>query len=510
MSAPLTAFGSVVEMLAEAAKAAPDHPALVSEDTKLSYARYRDCVAALATDLARDRIGAGDRVGLLMGNSAQIAIATFGVQAAGAQVVPLNPAYTVAELTPVLADADLALLIHDVGLEELAEAAAPSGTRCLMVGARTRDLTQPDSAVPGTLYAPDPQALSTLQYTGGTTGAAKGVDLRHAAVAVNVAQREALLPTGPDERILAITPLFHVYAVAMGLYLAANCCGTLYIAPKFTAAGVLRDITRHRITFLSASPTIFQALLRDPAFAQTDLSSLRICSSGSSALSAEVLRRWEEATGCAICEGFGQTEAGPVLTYNSLHGARRAGTVGVPVPQTDIEIVDTETGKLPQKRGAPGEIRARGPQLMAGYRNRPAETAETLRNGWLYTGDIGRIDDAGHLVICDRKKDMVVTAGYNVFPREVEEVLFAMPGVADAAVVGVADDYRGEMLCAFVVGAAGDPPEERVRAYLAERLAKYKWPRDIRFLAALPKTAVGKTDKKELRKVASNPPSETA
>ena len=510
MTEPLGAYGSVVEMLEAAATRAPDHPALVCEQVELTYARYRDCVAALAADLTRDGIGAGDRVGLLMGNSAQIAIATFGVQAAGAQVVPLNPAYTESELGPVLKDADLALLIHDAGLEDLAGAAAPKGTRCLIVGPGARDLTQPTGAPPAPLPLPDPQTLSTLQYTGGTTGAAKGVDLRHAAVAVNVAQREALLPTGPDERVLAITPLFHVYAVAMGLYLAANCGGTLHIVPKFTAAAVLRDIERHRITFLSASPTIFQALLRDPAFAETDLSSLRVCSSGSSALSAEVLHRWEEATGCAICEGYGQTEAGPVLTYNALHGPRRAGTVGVPVPATEIEIVDTDTGLVPLAPGAAGEIRARGPQLMAGYRNRPEETAATLRDGWLYTGDIGRMDDAGHLVICDRKKDMVVTAGYNVFPREIEEVLFAMPGVADAAVVGVADDYRGEMLCAFVVGAEGDLPEERIRAHLAERLAKYKWPRDIRCLAALPKTAVGKTDKKELRQVASVPPSEPA
>ena len=510
MTEPLGAYGSVVEMLEAAATRAPDHPALVCEQVELTYAHYRDCVAALAADLTRDGIGAADRVGLLMGNSAQIAIATFGVQAAGSQVVPLNPAYTEPELGPVLKDADLALLIHDAGLEDLAGAAAPKGTRCLVVGPGARDLTQPTGAPPAPLPLPDPQTLSTLQYTGGTTGAAKGVDLRHAAVAVNVAQREALLPTGPDERVLAITPLFHVYAVAMGLYLAANCGGTLHIVPKFTAAAVLRDIERHRITFLSASPTIFQALLRDPAFAETDLSSLRVCSSGSSALSAEVLHRWEEATGCAICEGYGQTEAGPVLTYNALHGPRRAGTVGVPVPATEIEIVDTDTGLVPLAPGAAGEIRARGPQLMAGYRNRPEETAATLRDGWLYTGDIGRMDDAGHLVICDRKKDMVVTAGYNVFPREIEEVLFAMPGVADAAVVGVADDYRGEMLCAFVVGAEGDLPEERIRAHLAERLAKYKWPRDIRCLAALPKTAVGKTDKKELRQVASVPPSEPA
>jgi long-chain acyl-CoA synthetase len=332
---------------------------------------------------------------------------------------------------------------------------------------------------------------------------AKGVNLTHAAVAINIAQREALLPTGADERVLAITPLFHVYAVSMGLYLAANCVGTLFIVPKFTAPGVLRDIEQHRITFLSASPTIFQALLRDDGFARADLSSLRVCSSGSAALTVDVLRRWEGATGSPVCEGYGQTEAGPVLTYNPLHGMRFAGSVGVAAPLTQISIVDVETGQIELPAGEEGEIRARGPQIMAGYRNRPEETQQALREGWLYTGDIGRITDTGQLAICDRKKDMVVTSGYNVFPREIEEVLFAIPAVEDAAIVGVPDAYRGEMLYAFVVVGQGDLSGAEIRAHLATRLAKYKWPRDIHFVAHLPKTVVGKTDKNELRRMAS-------
>ena len=497
---------TVIDMLADAAKHAPKHPAVVCGDKHLNYAEYRRCVIALAAELQGANIGTGNRVALLMGNSADIAVATFAVQAAGAQVVPLNPTYTAAELLPILLDADIALLIHDTGLE----ASLTTGIDTMAVGIGGRDLTAPRLQQQPDLTRPDPQSLSTLQYTGGTTGVAKGVDLSHATVAVNIAQREALLPTAATERVLAITPLFHVYAVAMGLYLAANCRGTLYIVPKFNAASVLRDIEQQRITFLSASPTIFQALLRDDGFAAADLSSLRVCSSGAAALSEEVLRQWEDATGCAICEGYGQTEAGPVLTYNPLNGPRLPGTVGIAVPQTEIGIVDVETGKIVLPQGEGGEIRARGPQLMSRYRNRPEETAQALRDGWLYTGDIGRINDKGYLVICDRKKDMVVTAGYNVFPREIEEVLFAMPGVADAAVIGVPDPYRGEMLCAFVVCGSGNLNEDQVKAHLSDRLTKYKWPRDIRFIAELPKTAVGKTDKIKLRKMASTDPSVTA
>lgn len=501
---------TVVHMLAGAARKRPDHPALVCGDKQLTYGAYYQSVTSLALELAAAGIGAGDRVALLMGNSADIAIAMFAVQAAGAQVVPLNPAYTAAELGPVLVDADVALLIHDAGLEPIFADVLPDATATLCIGDGARDLMVTDrlgATDPGLpdLVLPDPDILSTLQYTGGTTGVAKGVNLSHKAVATNIAQREALLPTGPDERILAITPLFHVYAVSMGLYLAANCAGTLYIMPKFTAAGVLRDIEQHRITFLSASPTIFQALLRDEGFARADLSSLRVCSSGSAALTEDVLHRWEEATGCPVCEGYGQTEAGPVLTYNPLHGRRFAGTVGIAAPHTDISIVDVETGEIELPAGAEGEIRARGPQIMQGYRNQPDETAQALRYGWLYTGDIGRISEAGQLTICDRKKDMVVTSGYNVFPREIEEVLFAMPAIDDAAVVGVADSYRGEMLCAFVVTRKADLTDADIRAHLSTRLAKYKWPRDIYFVTELPKTIVGKTDKKALRKMGSGP-----
>jgi len=335
-------WSSVVHMLEQTAERVPEQTALICGDTQLSYAQYRSCVAALAVEFRQMGIGAGDRVALLMCNSADLAIAMFAVQAAGAQVVPLNPAYTQAELAPVLVDADVALLVHDSELAMICAAVLPPRTPTLAVGAGARDLTE--AQVPAALPLPDPQSLSTLQYTGGTTGVAKGVELSHAAIATNIAQREALLPTISGERILAITPLFHVYAVSMGLYLAVNCAGTLVIVPKFTAAGVLQDIARHRITFLSASPAIFQAVMRDDGFNRADLSSLRVCSSGSAALAADVLQRWERATGAVICEGYGQTEAGPVLTYNPLNGARLPGTVGTAVPQTEISIVDVQTG----------------------------------------------------------------------------------------------------------------------------------------------------------------------
>jgi long-chain acyl-CoA synthetase len=368
-----TVWPTVVHVLDAAARARPDAPALVCDGDALTYREYAACAAGLAHELHADGIGAGARVVLLMGNSADIAIATFGVQAAGAQVVPLNPGYTARELGPMLDDAAPAAVVFDSAIASTLRPLLESiGARPIEVGPTARRLTtwrdRPELA--DQLPLPDPDSLSTLQYTGGTTGRAKGVDLTHRAVAVNVAQREALLPTAiDDERVLAITPLFHVYAVSMGLYLAANCRATLVVVARYRPEAVLEAISRHRITLLGASPTILVGLMGSEAFGSTDLGSLRLCFSGSSALPEETLRRWEATTGCPVAEGYGQSEAGPVLAFNPRHGVRKVGSVGVAVPQTEIEIVDVESGAGPLPVGAVGEIRARGPQVMRGYRN---------------------------------------------------------------------------------------------------------------------------------------------
>jgi len=369
------------------------------------------------------------------------------------------------------------------------------------VGEDARRLTkwrdQPDLA--SSLPLPSPDVLSTLQYTGGTTGVAKGVNLTHRAVAINVSQREALLPTRPEkERILTSMPLFHVYAVSMGLYLAAYCRSTLVIMPRYRPDLMLEAVEREQITLMAASPTILIGLMGYEGFDGSTLRSLRLCFSGSSALSADTLQQWEAATGCVVAEGYGQSEAGPVLTFNPGAGLRKPGSVGCAVPLTDIEIVDVSTGKERMQNGEAGEIRARGPQIMLGYRNRLAETAEALRDGWLYTGDIGSMDVDGYLTILDRKKEMAIVSGFNVYPREVEDVLYAHPAVTEAAVVSRPDDYRGERLIAYVV--CKEPVAlVDIDAFLQERLVKYKWLSELREVKELPKTSVGKVDKKQLK-----------
>ncbi len=492
-------YPTVLHMLAAAVESSPDHLALRCGSEELTYGAYGACVAGFAAELGRDV--RGERVALIMGNSIDIAVATFAVGASGAQVVPLNPAYTEHELRPILEDAAPVVIVCDEGLgETVARIAEELGiVRTIRVGVGKRLTTWQERSVP-LPPPPEPDALSTLQYTGGTTGRSKGVNLSHKAVAINVAQREALLPSGDDERILIVTPRYHSYAIAMGLYLAVYCRGTLNILPRYRPDEVLVTIVRERITLFAGSPTLFVGLMAHEAFSATDFSSLRLCFSGASALPVETLRRWEEATGCGICEGYGQSEAGPVLTYNPRNGVRKSGSAGPPLPLTEIQIVDVTEGTSRLPVGEVGEIRARGPQIMTGYRNRPEETATALRDGWLYTGDIGMLDADGYLFIKDRKKDMVIVGGFNVYPREIEEVLCAHASVQEAAVIGVPDSYRGEALRAYVVFRPGvAATEEDVSAHLRERLTKYKNPREICVRPTLPKTNVGKIDKTRLR-----------
>jgi long-chain acyl-CoA synthetase len=319
-----------------------------------------------------------------------------------------------------------------------------------------------------------------------------------------VAQREGLLPTRAGERILCMMPVSHSYGMAMGLFLAAWCGGTLVLLPRYTPEDVLEAVQKERITIFPGSPTVFTGLLAHPRFAGTDWRSVHTCYSGAAALPEQTLKRWREAVGAPVYEGYGQTEAGPVLSFNPVRGPVKPGSVGVPVPGTEIEIVDVETGTRVLPAGERGEIRARGPQLMRGYRNLPQETAQALRGGWLYTGDIGEFDAEGTLYIRDRKKDMLIVGGYNVYPRELEEVLVMHPAVLEAAVVGVSDEYRGELPVAYVAlrpGARADGDE--LLAHCRTNLARYKVPARIRIVESLPKTSVSKTDKKALRQWAA-------
>ncbi len=496
---------TVVHMLSRAAEMSPEATALVCGDRRLTYRGYLRCVAGFAAEL--DRLGSrGGRVATVCGNSIEMAVAMFAIHACGAQAVPINPVYTGRELSHILSDCDPVAVIYD---DNVAGSVEPlidrsDSSNGIKVGGRAgRRLDvwcDDDTArLPGSM--PKGGDPATLQYTGGTTGLPKGVNISHRQMAINISQREAYLPTRPDDEVvLCVMPLFHVFAVAMCLHLTAYCRGKLVILPRYHPDPVFDAILEHAVTRLPAGPTVFHGLMGADRFSTTDFSSLRSAYSGSAPLPAKTLNEWQKATGCPILEGYGQSEAGPVLTYIGEGMEIIPGSVGPALPLTRIEIVDVDAGTKRLPIGEQGEIRARGPQIMSGYRNRPEETLETLRDGWLYTGDIGELDGRGYLYIRDRKKDMVITGGYNVYPREVDEVLLGHPDVADAASFGVPDDYRGEVIHALVVLKPGSTATaEDLTSHCVQNLAGYKIPAVIEIVSEIAKTTVGKVDKKRLK-----------
>lgn len=496
-------YPTVVHMLAAAVAQAPDHEALVCQDERLSYAQYFRCIAWFSHELV-DLGASGKRVGIVLGNSLDICVAMFAAHAASAQVVPCNPMYTERELRTIFEDAGLHTVIyadekHDVVSLLADEFAIPNRIRIGSAGRRLiawRDVADRELPQP----MPVPADFATLQYTGGTTGRPKGVNLTHYSVATNISQRQALVPTRTDcERLLCVMPLFHVYATAMCLHNMVYARGTMIVLPRYTAEAVFGLLPGERITIFAGSPTLFVGLMSHPQFARTDFSRIHLSYSGSAALPEELLRRWETATGAPVIEGYGQSEAGPVISFNPQNGIRKPGSVGLPVPHTLVEIVDTDEGTRVLPVGEKGEIRVRGPQVMTDYRNLPVETAATLRDGWLYTGDIGEFDSDGYLYIRDRKKEMAKVSGFNVFPREIEEVLYLHPGVQEAAVVAVPDSYRGEIVRALVVPRSGELTVGQLNEHCKANLAKYKVPASVDLVSELPKTGVGKIDKNRMR-----------
>lgn len=477
---------TTVELLRRAAAKWPQNVALVCGAERLTYAQYLAQVEALAGTLVG--LGAtGRRVALVLRNGIDIALALFAVQAAGATAASLNPDYTAHELSPILKQIDPAVVLtHD----DLRAMLTP------LVGQTQPVLTMAGLAAhvgaTGALPRPDPCAIAVLQFTGGTTGIPKGAMLSHRAVCTNIVQREAVLPTLPGtEQVVCVMPLYHSFAAAMGLHLTAYSGGTLHILPRYRPDWLIDCIERDAITRLPAGPTVFNSLLGFDGLSRERVASLICAYSGSAPLPLDTLQRWEALTGVPIYEGYGQSEAGPVLTYHGPGMALKQGSVGPALPLTEIGIAG----------GGPlGEVRARGPQIMQGYLERPEETEATLREGWLYTGDIGRIDADGYLFIEDRKKDMAIVGGYNVYPREIDEVLMRLDSVREAGAIGVPDAYRGEVIWAYV---AGDGLEEaEVLQHCQAHLVKYKRPVAVHVLDALPRTPVGKIDKQALKRLA--------
>ena len=502
-------------------------------DSALTYRRIDELADRFAAALQRLGIKKGDRVALVLPNCPQFVYCFFGTLKAGAAVVPTNPLYTVRELHAQLADSGArAVVVLSRLYPQVAEAAVgtaverivvtnvkehfPLALRLLFTVARERreghrvDIRRDPRAlwlrdVIATKGAPEPVAvapadLAVLQYTGGTTGVPKGAMLSHRALVANVHQCRAWHTTAREgDRILAVMPFFHVYGLTVVMDLAVIRVMTMVLIPRPDLRHIFLAIQKHRPRYFPGAPRIYILLNESPDIARYDLRSIESFLSGSAPLPVDVLRRFESLTGGKVMEGYGLTEAAPVTHSNPSDGTRKPGSIGIPMPDVDCKIVDLETGAREVDPGEPGELCVRGPNVMDGYWRRPDETALVLRDGWLHTGDIVRMDEDGYFFVVDRKKEMIVVSGFKVYPREVDEVLYAHPAVLEAAAVGVPHPSKGEVVKAFVVLRPGmRASAQELVDHCRASLAPYKVPVEVSFREALPKTIVGKVLRRQL------------
>lgn len=526
---PLTRF------LEQSAADFPDSFAIYFLGKRITYRELLAMSYQFAHALIRRGVRKGDRVAIMLPNTPQTVISYYGALFAGATVVMTNPLYTERELIHQLNDSGAETIITlDMLYSRVSSVQASTPLKRLIVTSigdflpffkkllypfvQKRERHNPQvpygSEVEPFLSllkesAPNPvkteidaeNDIALLQYTGGTTGVAKGVMLTHANLIANAVQCQAVLykVRRGRERILGALPLFHVYGMTTVMNKGISIAAEIILVPKYDVKQIFDMIDKVRPTLFPGAPTMYIALINHSDLQKHDLSCIEVCVSGSAPLPAEVQHKFEELTGGKLVEGYGLTEASPVTHSNPIWGKRVAGSIGLPWPDTDCRVVDSSTGEaLPP--GEVGELAVKGPQVMKGYWNRPEETAAVLQDGWLLTGDVGYMDEDGYFYIVDRKKDMIIAGGYNIYPREVEEVLFEHPAVQEAAVIGVPDPYRGETVKAFVVFKQGkQASEDELEKHCRNRLAAYKIPRQYEFRSELPKTMVGKVLRRQLQ-----------
>lgn len=507
-------------LLENAADRCGDRDATIFFGARLKYRQVREQARRLAAGLRSMGIQKGDRVALMLPNCPQAIIAYYGALMTGAVVVQVNPMYMQRELQHQITDSGAKVLIaldllypklNGLNLNHLIITGLPEYMPIPTRWLAPFKLKPPKIHYTATvrrwaeLLAFPPlerpvqvnprEDLALLQYTGATTGLAKGSMLTHANLMANVRQCASWLfraEPGAGVRLLAALPFFHVYGLTTTLHYGVYLAGTLVLQPKFDAQQALKLIEKYRPQIFPGAPTMYVAINHTPKAERYDLSSIEACISGAAPLPVEVQHTFEKLTGGRLVEGYGLTEASPVTHANPIWTKGKEGSIGVPWPDTEARVIDPATGDdVPV--GQVGELAVRGPQVMKGYWNRPEATEETLRGGWLFTGDMARMDEEGYFYIVDRKKDLIIAGGFNIYPREVEEVLYLHRGIKEAAVVGVPDEYRGETVKAYVVPKEGTTLDTgEITDFCRQNLASYKVPRLIEIRSELPKSLVGK------------------
>lgn len=508
------------DFLERAAKRYPDKDALLFQDDKMSFKELKDKVDRLATCLSGFGIKKGDSVAILLPNLIPLVIGYYAIQRLGAIGIMSNPMYSDRELEYQLNDSGArALITMDVFCNRMIDLRPKTGVRQIIYTSvlgmdvkPAEDVYEWEDILSKTSPSPPAVELSfddvaLYQYTGGTTGVSKGAMLTQRNLSCNVQQMAAWL-TRPlkgglkeGEGInMCAAPYFHAFGLTMGLNISLYMGWAQILIPQPKADPLLEAIRKFKPTAVLLVPTMYLGLLNHPDFDKVDMKSIKFCASGAAALPVEVIEKMEKKTGSPLMEGYGGTELSPVSHANPFYGLEKPGSVGIPVPNTLTRIVDLKDGETDVPVGEVGEIVTQGPQVMKGYLNMPDETAETLKGGWFHSGDIGKMDEDGYFYVVDRKKDMVISGGYNVYPKEIEDVYSEHPKVAEVAAIGVPHPTRGEQVKLMLVLKEGEnATEEEMIEYCRDKLAKYKWPTVVEFRSEFPKSAVGKILKHVLR-----------
>jgi len=498
---------SLTRFLKEAVERYEDRPVMTYEGNATSYKQLLEKSERLAAAFAESGVSKGDRVALMLPNCPEYVVSFFAVARIGAIVTQVNPIYVGRELEHILNDSGAeTIVVHEDAYPKVSAVRDNTQLERVIVAGEAVSLEGSDIAfdrllkfAPGTAPAVEidsAEDLATIQYTGGTTGVSKGAMLTHRHLLSSIEENMNLLMEDPRDldggKSVAVAPFFHIFGTTVVLLTSIRYGMNMLIVPRFQIDEMMKLIKDEQPVMLAGVATIFMALHSYPDMEGYGLDKVLLYVSGGAAVPVGLLQSFERRTGRSIYEGWGLSEGAPVTMNTYLRGPV-PGSIGVPMPSTDLRIVDAETGEEEMPVGEPGEIVVKGPQVMKGYWNMPEETAETLRDGWLYTGDIARMDEDGYFYIVDRKKDVIIASGYNVYPREIEEVLYKHPEVVEAVAVGIPDEYRGETVKAFVVKESDSTvTEEELISYCKENLAPYKVPRLIEFRDELPKSAVGK------------------
>jgi long-chain acyl-CoA synthetase len=494
---------SLADNLIAAARRHPERPALRLDETVITYAELDEATARVAGLLLARGLEPRDRVGVTLPNVPEFAIAYYGVLRAGGVVVPMNVLLKRREVAFYLGDAEAKLIFtwHAMA-DEAIEGAADVGTECIVVEPSEFARLLADAEPAGEIAERAARAAAdtaVILYTSGTTGKPKGAELTHANLSVNADVSRLLFSLEPDDVVLGALPLFHAFGQTCGLNTAVAAGALLALIPRFDAGHALEVVERYGVTVFEGVPTMYAALLHHPERDRFDVGTLRMCVSGGAALAVELLREFERAFGCVILEGYGLSETSPVACFNHPDRERMPGSIGTPVEGVEMKLVDLH--RRDSAPGEVGEIAIRGHNVMKGYWNRADATADAIdADGWFYSGDMARVDAEGRYFIVDRKKELIIRGGYNVYPREIEEVLYEHPAVREAAVIGVPHADLGEEVGAAVALRDGmQATESEIREFVKTNVAAYKYPRHLWFVDELPKGPTGKVLKREIQ-----------